>query len=111
MITNVYTAIVKHLQTVTISNVTESVVDGEYVETVVTGTKQLGIFPLTMKDLNYTPEGAYTLQDKKLYEIGSGTIAKKSILNLSDGNYRIDEWSDRSFDGNFTMYIAKRIQA
>jgi len=111
MITSVYTSIIKHLVPVTVQHHSESVVDGEYVETFVSGTVELGVFPLSMKDLRYDTNGTYTLQDRKFYELGSGTVAKKSIIQLTDGDYRIDQWSNRNFDGGFTMYIGKKIQA
>jgi hypothetical protein len=108
MITRVYRAIRKHLRTVTVNQHSEAKVDGEYIDTYVSGTKQLAVFPLTLKDLRHDPNGVYTLQDKKFYEIGAGTINPKSTVVMSDGTYTIDLWSDRNFDGGFTMYVGKR---
>ena len=108
MITSVYRAIKKHLRTVTIQQYTENNNDGEIESNFVSGTRQLAVFPLTFKDLKQDSNGAYTLQDKKFYEIGSGTINPKSTIVLSEGTYSIDQWSNRNFDGGFTVYIGKR---
>lgn len=108
MITNVYKSIIKHLQSVNVQTHSETIMQGEYIETLVTGTKQLAVFPLTMQDLRYDTNGTYTLQDRKFYELGSGTLTPKTKIVLSDGIYRIDQWSNRNFDGGFTVYVGKR---
>jgi len=108
MITSVYQAIIKHLQSVTVNTHSERFVEGEYIETTASGTKQLAIFPMTLQDLRFDPNGVYTLQDKKFYELGSGTVNLKSTVSLSDGTYMIDQLANRNFDGGFTVYIGKR---
>jgi hypothetical protein len=71
--------------------------------------KRLAIFPITFKDVQNASEGGYTMQDKKFYEIGSPSIPLKSIINFESEQYLTDQISDRNFEGNFSMYIGKKI--
>jgi hypothetical protein len=111
MITQVFKAIVKHLRPVQVRKfVSENYVKGENVRTFATPeTIQLACFPITEKDLKFAPEGVYTIEDRKFYEIGSGTIPAKSEIIFNNERYEIKSFSDRSFDGNFTKYMAKKI--
>lgn len=108
MITNVHTAIIKHLRTVEIYTVSGTYVSGEYTEVTVSGTRQLGIFPLTWKELRYLPEGSYNHQDRKFYEIGSGTLNKDDIILFQNDKFRITELTDRDFDGGYAAYLGKK---
>jgi len=108
MITNVYTAILKHLRTVDVMTVSGTFVSGEWTEIKTTATKQLAIFPLTYKQLRYLPEGAYDYQDRKIYEIGSGTLEKDDIIIFQNDYFRITELTDRDFDGGYAAYLGKR---
>jgi len=108
MITSVYTSIIKHLQTLTIERASGVFSMGEYVETTVSGTIELGVFPLTWKQLRYLPEGAYNHQDRKFYELGSGTLEKDDIILYQDDRFRIAELTDRNFDGGYAAFLGKK---
>jgi hypothetical protein len=71
--------------------------------------KRLAVFPMNFKDIQNAGEGGYTSQDKKFYEIGFPSIPLKSIINFGDEQYLTDQVSDRNFEGNFSMYIGKKI--
>jgi hypothetical protein len=108
MITGVYTAIKKHLRQCTVETVSGTYVSGEYVEITTDDTKNLGVFPLTFKELRYLPEGAYNHQDRKFYELGSGTLNKDDIVIFQSDRFRITELTDRNFDGGFAAYLGKK---
>lgn len=110
-ITNVHTAIVRHLRTMTVDVYqSEGYVSGENVQVFSTGvSKTLAVFPLSNRDISYLPDGAYTFQDRKIYEIGAGTLTDKSILNFDSSRYLIDGGTRRNFEGGYTTYLAKRI--
>lgn len=72
-------------------------------------TKKLAVFLMNFKDIQNAGEGGYTSQDKKFYEIGSPSIPLKSIINFGSEKYLTDQISDRDFEGNFSMYIGKKI--
>jgi hypothetical protein len=110
-ITNVHLAINRHLRDLVVEiPQSESYVDGELVVVSITGVnKELAIFPLSRRDLEFLPEGEYTFQDKKIYEIGSGTVEDKSIVTFDNSKYLVDGGTRRNFEGGFTTYIAKRI--
>ena len=110
-ITSVHLAINRYLRTVTVKEfVSESFVAGENVQVYAADTnKELAIFPLSNRDLKYLPEGEYTVQDKKIYEIGSGTISDKSEITFDGSRYIIDGGTRRDFEGGFTTYIGKRV--
>jgi hypothetical protein len=110
-LTSVDRAIKRHLRPTQIARFeSEGFIRGQYSRTFGDVTSiDLARFPLTDKDLRYLPEGVYTFQDFKLYEIGSGTIPNKSEMILGSERFEIKSFSDRSFEGNYTHYLAKRI--
>lgn len=110
-ITNVHIAIKKHLQTITVDTfIGESFVDGEYIPQYVTGVSmQLASFPITRRDLDFFPQGEYTFQDRRFYEIGAGTIQDKSVIMFGGDKYLVDGGTMRNFAGGFTTYLTKRI--
>lgn len=111
-ITNVHVAIIRHLRAVTVDHfVSENYIDGENVQVYATGVShELAIFPLSNRDLKYLPEGVYTFQDKKIYEIGaSGTLRDKGIIHFDNDRFLIDGGTRRGFEGGFITYLAKRI--
>jgi len=110
-ITQVHIAIVRHLRPVTVDlPVSGAYVDGEYVKIESTGvSKELAIFPMNRRDLQFLEPGVYTFQDKKIYEIGSGTIPDQGIIHFDSSRYKIDGGTRRNFEGGFTTYLAKRI--
>lgn len=111
-LTAVHTAIVRHLRTVTVTPPgAEEVIGGEYVSVHgIPASMSVAVFPLTDKELRFLPEGAYTKQDVKLYEIGGRTIASKSLVATPDGDtYLVNDYVDRSFEGNFSKYLCKRL--
>jgi|GEM_PF-2542765 len=110
-ITNVHIAITRHLRTVSVDVFqSESYVNGEYTPVYISGVnKSLGIFPITRRDLQFLSDGQYTFQDRKFYEIGSGTLTDKSIITYDNSRYKIDGGTRRNFEGGFTTYLGKRI--
>ena len=110
-ITSVHLAINRHLRSATIKGlVSESFVDGENVQTYAADViKELAVFPLSNRDLRYLPEGEYTAQDRKFYELGEGTIKDKSEIEFDGIRYIVDGGTQRNFEGGFTTYVGKRI--
>lgn len=110
-LTTVDKAIVRHLRSLEVTKLeSEGYIDGENTRVFSTPSNiDLATFPLTDKDLRFLPEGVYTVQDRKFYEIGSGTIPLKSQVVFGGSKFEIKSFSDRSFEGNFTKYFAKRI--
>ncbi len=74
-----------------------------------TVNKKLTIVPLTKQDLISSREGQYTIEDIKAYEVGPATIPHKSIINFNGKKYEVDMISDRNVYGQFTIYIAKKL--
>jgi len=111
MITQVYKSIIKHLQPIAVKRfISEEYIDGENTRVFATSENyNLATFPMTDKDLRFAPEGVYTFEDRKFYQIGSGTIPMKSEITFSGSLYEVKSFSDRSFDGNFTKYFGKKI--
>lgn len=111
MITHVNKAIRKFLQPVLVDLFSSESFDGagELTQVYETGVSvKLALFPLSNRDLKYLPEGQFTNQDLKIYEVGAGTLTDKSIINYSDNKYLVNGGSQRDFEGGFTSYIAKR---
>lgn len=71
-------------------------------------TKTLAIFPLTFQDLRNLPDGQYTTEDIKIYEVGTPTIPTESVVKYNGKSYRVMMVSDRNKDGGFSMYVAKK---
>lgn len=110
-LTTVSTSIVRHLRSVIVTPAgSEQNIGGEVVR--IPGapvTMSLAVFPLSNKELKFLPEGAYTKQDVKLYEIGGRSIEKKSMVQTPDGDrYIVNDYVDRVFEGNFSKYLCKR---
>jgi hypothetical protein len=109
-ITNVYKSILQFLRTVSYSTVTQSVVEGEVTDTVGTASSiQLACFPITFKDLKILPYEEYSTQDYKFYRVGTDLLELNSIITLDGTEYRVSSLSDRTFDGNFSIYYGKKI--
>lgn len=71
-------------------------------------TVQLAIFPMSFQDLKNFPEGQYTTEDIKIYEVGAPTITEESVVVFNNKQYRVMMISDRDKDGGFSMYVAKK---
>lgn len=65
------------------------------------------VLPITPKQLKTLPEGVYTSEDKKFYLTGKPVLASDDILKFEDNQYKIGDISDRSFEGNYTIYYGK----
>lgn len=112
MITQVFKAIERHLRPLNVDIFRNESFDsyGEVTQVFATGTiKELAIFPLGYRDLKYLGDGSYTFQDKKIFEVGSGTVSDKSIVHFDNDKYLIDGGTRRNHEGGFTTYIARRI--
>lgn len=111
-LTSVYSALNRHLRTVTVTPPgTETRIGGEPVRVAGTPVEMsLAVLPLTDKELRHLPEGTYTKQDVKLYEIGGRTIQSRSTVETPDGDlFTVNDYVDRSFEGNFSKYLCKRL--
>ncbi len=82
---------------------------GEYGETYSSGIEQFYPVPMTAQLLKYFPAGAYTHEDYKFVQIGSGMHETRSVILYNNNQYRIDKVFDRSNEGGFTEYMTKRI--
>lgn len=71
-------------------------------------TKSLAVFPLTTRDLTSLPEGFYTAEDVKAYQLGAPDIPLQSVLNFLGKKYVFMAVSDREKDGDFCYYICKK---
>jgi len=110
-LTAVATSLKRHLRTCTVTPPgTEQTIGGEVVRTPGTPVSMsLAVFPLSAKELKFLPEGVYTKQDVKLYEMGGRTIQPQSTVETPDGDsYLVNDYTDRSFEGNFSKYLCKR---
>jgi len=84
--------------------------DGEYtpgVET--TETAQMVVIPITPAQLKNLPEGAYQAGDMRFYHRGKTVYASGDVFEVGGVRYMIRDVMDRSFEGNFSVYLAKRI--
>jgi hypothetical protein len=85
-------------------------VDGEYMPGAETmHTAQMIIIPITLTQLKNLPEGAYQAGDMRFYYKGRSVYAPGDIFEVDGVRYMVRDIIDRSFEGNFTMYLAKRI--
>jgi len=72
-------------------------------------TKDLAIFRLGYRDLMSLPQGQYSSEDIKAYELGAKTITLQSVIVFEGSEFRVTSNSDRNKDGGFTMYVAKKV--
>jgi hypothetical protein len=88
-------------------------VDGENVETFPTsGSRKMAGFQLTADSLKYLPEGAYDIQDFRFYDKETAPLTERYVVERPNGSrYRIAQISDRSFEGGFNSYLAKKVKA
>jgi len=72
---------------------------------------ELAVYPFDMTALNYLPEGFYTLQDVKAYQIGPAAITPFSQFVYDGNTYEVQAVMDRSDDPEvyFTEYLCKRL--
>ena len=85
-------------------------VEGEYTpgaET--TETAQMVVIPITPTQLKNLPEGAYQAGDMRFYHKGRSVYAAGDVFEVGGVRYMVRDVTDRSFEGNFSMYLAKRI--
>ncbi len=111
MITHVNKSIRKFLQPVLVNLFESESFDsaGELTQIYETGVSvELALFPLGNRELKYLPEGQFTNQDLKVYEIGAGTLTDKSIINYNEKEYLVNGGTQRDLEGGFTSYLAKR---
>jgi hypothetical protein len=84
-----------------------TVVDGIPQKTVTESVAVLFLVPIGMRELQSRPEGGFTSQDKKAYEVGSPTLKENEIIVDNGVEYTIREVVYRP-EGGFTMYMAKK---
>lgn len=110
-ITSVYRAIRRHLRTVSVSVYSSGTyVEGEWQESITASQDMsLAVFPITERELKFLPEGAYSSQDRSVYEIGGPGITLKSTMEFDGAVYLFDRVSDRDHDGGYTKYICRRV--
>jgi hypothetical protein len=65
--------------------------------------------PITPAQLKQLPEGAYQAGDMRFYHKGSAVYEPEDVFIVSNIKYQVRDITDRSFEGNFTIYLAKRI--
>ena len=114
MITSVYRALARLKQEVHCSGIIQTWVDSENIETYQSGVVRYAtVLPLTAEFLKYDKEGVYTHKDVKIYEESAlySKLPLRSIVQKMNGEiYRINEYGDRSFEGGFQTYLAKKIE-
>ncbi len=70
---------------------------------------QMVTIPVTPAQLRSLPEGRYQAGDMKFYHSGSPIFQAGDIFTLDDVKYEVKDITDRSFNGDFTLYMGKRI--
>ena len=65
--------------------------------------------PVTPSSAKMFPDGTYISEDKRFYAIGAPIYAQKDVIVFGNNRYSIKDITDRSFEGNFTIYFSKRI--
>jgi len=95
--------------TVEIPSGVGQIINGRYVETPVIGQKKLFIIQLTYELLKFLPDGAYTIKDIKVYEVGKPSLQTGCIIHYKGSRYEVSSEADREKDGNFSSYFAKRL--
>jgi len=115
MITSVYRAIARLKQEIHCSGIIQAWDGPENVETYQSGViRYLAVLPLSAEFLKYQTEGVYTHKDVRLYEeVGQypEALPLRSIVRKLDTTmYRINECDDRSWEGNYRSYLAKKIE-
>lgn len=101
---------VKYLRTITIIKYgSGNYVDGEWKS----GTQQnqnvkMIAMPITPSQLRNLPEGAYQAGDMRFYAKGGALYNPGDIFVVDGIRYIVRDIMNRQFDGNFTVYYAKR---
>ena len=67
------------------------------------------VLPVTAASVKIMAEGSYVAGDNRFYAAGAPRYAQKDIIKLGEDRYEIRDIQDRSFEGGFTIYFAKRI--
>lgn len=85
-------------------------VDGEYSPGSETAeTAQMITIPITPAQLKNLPEGAYQAGDMRFYHKGEAVYSPGDVFSVGGVDYKVRDITDRSFEGNFTIYLAKRV--
>lgn len=86
-------------------------IDGEWVPPSAPGEEDttMIVLPVTAASVKIMAEGSYVAGDKRFYAAGAPRYAQKDIIKLGEDRYEIRDIQDRSFEGSFTIYFAKRI--
>jgi len=84
-------------------------VDGEWQESTddPVDVRMIAI-PITPAQLRNLPEGAYQAGDMRFYHRGAPAYQPGDRFIINGITYRVRDITDRSFEGNFTIYLAKR---
>lgn len=88
---------------------TGSLVDGEMIpgeET--TETANFIAIPITPAQVKNLPEGDYTAGDMKFYQKAAPRYAKGTVITLNGVAFEVRDIMDRTFEGGFTVYFARR---
>ena len=84
-------------------------VDGDWEKgEAVNETRKMIAIPITPAQLKQLPEGKYKAGDMRFYRKGTPVYRADDVITFNEVKYKIGDISDRAFDGNYTMYLAKR---
>ena len=103
--------IAKRTETLTISIwLGDSYIKGVLQQGSVTSqSRELAVFPMNDRDLQAFPEGMYSTEDLKCYQVGAVNIPLKSTMVYTNGKtYEFVALSDRNKDGEFSWYVARK---
>lgn len=85
-------------------------VNGEWVEgSEASDSAEMIAIPITPAQLRHLPEGVYQAGDMRFYHTGEAVYGPGDVFTVSGVNYEVKDIADRSFEGNFTIYLAKRV--
>lgn len=85
-------------------------VDGEYSPgSDAEESVQMIAIPITPAQLKNLPEGAYQAGDMRFYHKGEAMYSAGDVFTVGGVSYKVRDITDRSFEGNFTIYLAKRV--
>lgn len=109
---NVSNVLDRHMRQVTVKIYASEVIanNGEVTDnTPITATKNFAILPISAKELQILPEGLYDKFDRKFYSKDTHDLPNESILEVGSEKFKIISRDDRSFEGGFTAYYAKKV--
>jgi hypothetical protein len=114
-VTSTFRAFARLKEQISCSGIVQTWVGGENVETYENkGTRYVTVLPLNAEFLKYDKEGVYTHKDVKIWEDSTyeALMPLRAVVIRKDNSiYRINEMNDRTNEGNFRTYIAKKIES